>query len=232
MLLQKISSAFKPGQKKEKDGFGYDENSEEKEMTSAAKWILSTKDGVKRVAEAVKKSEADVKKILTDPEFSRKAYVGEYGYSEISYAIGELKDRDDALKDYEEDSIDKETNELTKWALSNPKIVKEIADLTKRSESDIKKILKDPKFSRKADIGEPGFNEVWQAIAELKCKEEDMDEIKEERRKEQQKRDANTVTQPQQLPQPKVEQKSNNRMYKTTIIKVGGTNKQFIYRKK
>jgi hypothetical protein len=179
MLLQKISLAFKPGSKKGNAVID-DENSDEKEMTDVAKWVLSTKDGVERVAAMVKKSEDDVKKILTDPKFSRKAYTGEFGYSEISYAIGELKDRDDALKDYAEDSTDLEMNEVAKWALSNSKILKETVEFTKLSEAEVKKILKDPKFSRKVDMNEPGFAVVWNTIAGLKCRTEEEEEYVED----------------------------------------------------
>jgi len=61
---------------------------------------------------------------------------------------------------------------LAKWALSDKKVLSDIASALKKTEYRVKSILKDPKFANKVETDEPESCQVFNIISQLKCKEE------------------------------------------------------------
>lgn len=125
-------------------------------------------------------------------------------------------------EDYEEDSTDRELNDVAKWALTDKKIFNETLSIVDIQKNELESILKDKLFSRKVnDIKQ--YSDVWNIIAGLKCRGEEFKERQELQKEisEQVSHESVTNNQP-----PK-----NEGIYKS--IKFGvGQNKPFVYRNK
>ena len=213
MSFRKVLSIFGSDSKKKAEDHDSEENhyseedSTDREMNDVAKWVLKDRKLLKEAADFVKKSEADVKKILKDPYFAKNAYNEEEGYIQVWDTIAELKSRDEYEQEYEEDSTSREMLNAAKEFLNNRNLLNELITKLKMSKKDIKKILKDPEFAKKSDLSYNDYLDVSNAIYEIKVKHADEKEAK---HGETKSNDA------------------NNGIYGSISLKHVGTNKKFI----
>lgn len=136
---------------------------------------------------------------------------------------------DEDYEDYEEDSTDRELNDVAKWALTDKKIFNETLSIVDIQKNELESILKDKLFSRKVnDIKQ--YSDVWNIIAGLKCREEDFRE-REELQKEINEKVSHESVSADQPSKKQTEITKNEGIYKS--IKFGvGQNKPFVYRNK